>query len=399
MSSLPPLPLPEGVTESYVDCTSSCGLVFHILSAGGNPLQESSPKEKRPLILITHGFPELAYSWRKVMPKLADEGYFVVAPDQRGYGRTTGWDTRPYDQVDLNDFTMTNLTRDLVCLVYALGYEKVYCHIGHDFGAVASALAPLIRPDIFQSCIQASHPHHAPPTPKYGAPISQSPPSELGKGASTTLDIQAELAELDPPRKHYKWYNSTAPAARDWDNPSQGLHAFLRGYFYLKSADWKHNEPRPLQEWSAKALEAMPHYYIMPEHMSMPETIAHDMKGEDASMTNRWLPDDELSVYVGEWQRTGFQGGLNWYRAQTSASLVQKRDMLLFAGRKISVPCAFISGEQDWGNYQQPGALDGYKNSCSDFRGATLISGSGHWIQQEQPEKFTEAVLKFLASL
>ncbi|KAL1310660.1 hypothetical protein AAFC00_000927 [Neodothiora populina] len=392
MADLDPLPLPDGVKESYVDCTSSCGLVFHVLIAG-------DLSEKKPLVLITHGFPELAFSWRKVMAKLAAAGYLVVAPDQRGYGRTTGWDTRPYDKVDLNDFTITNLVRDLVCLVYALGYEKVHCHIGHDFGAVSSAMAPLIRPDIFQSCIQASHPHHAPPTPPFAVPLSQKPLVERDKVTGSSIDIQADLARLNPPRKHYKWYNSTAPAARDWETPKQGLHEFLRGYFHLKSADWKHNNPHPLKEWSAKELEQMPHYYIMPLDMTMPETVAREMDDEDDRLTTRWLSDADLAVYVREWQRTGFQGGLNWYRAQISASPVQRRDMLLFAGRKIEVPCAFISGEQDWGNFQQPGALHDYKNTCSDFRGVTFIANAGHWVQQEQPEKFTEAVLDFLKTL
>ena len=131
----------------------------------------------------------------------------------------------------------------------------------------------------------------------------------------------------------------------------------------------------------------------------MPDTVASEMKGEDESLTTAWLSDDELKIYVDEWKRTGFQGGLNWYRAQTSASPVQKRDMLLFAGKKIEVPCAFISGEKDWGNYQQPGALEGYKESCSDFRGVTMIAGAGHWVQQEQSEKVTESILKFLGDL
>lgn len=393
MTSLDPLPHLKDVTESYVDCTSSCGLIFHVLSAG-------VPSEKKDnLILITHGFPEIAFSWRKIIPELAKAGYCVIAPDQRGYGRTTGWDTRSFHEVDLNQFTTTNLVRDLVCLVYAVGFTQVHCHIGHDFGAVASSMAPLMRPDIFQSCIQMSHPHHAPPTPQFDVGMSSTPPSEPGKGAPSGVDIQAELAKLDPPRKHYKWYNSTAPAAPAWDNPSQGLHAFLRGYFHLKSADWAPNDPRPLKEWSGKALEPMPHYYIMPKDMNMPEAVAHDMKGEDDSLTTSWLSDEALAVYVSEWKRTGFQGGLNWYRAQTSTGPIQKRDMLLFAGRKIEVPVAFISGEKDWGNYQQPGALDGYKKSCTDFRGATFIPHAGHWVQQEQPEKVIEAVMKFLKSL
>lgn len=393
MSPISALPLPGGIEETYIDCTDSCGLVFHVLSAGKDETQ------KRPLILLTHGFPEIGYSWRKIMPAIAAQGYYVVAPDQRGYGRTTGWDTRPFDQVDLNQFTMTNLVRDLVCLVYALGYKEVHCHIGHDFGAVSSAMAPLMRPDMFKASIQMSHPHHAPPVPPLGVRATAEPPSSPGLTSGAKPDMQAELAKLDPPRKHYKWYNSTSSAARDWESPSQGLHEFLRGYFHLKSADWPGNDPHPLSEWTAEQLGTMPEYYIMPKDLSMAETVTKNMKGEDASATVTWLPDDELAVYVREWQRTGFQGGLNWYRAQTSSSRIQRADMLLFAGRKIEVPCAFISGEKDWGNFQQPGALDGYRESCSDFRGSTFILHAGHWVQQEQPEKVVEAVKKFLDGL
>ncbi|KAK8219723.1 hypothetical protein M8818_000697 [Zalaria obscura] len=376
-STLPALPLPEGVTESYIDCTTTCGLNFHILSSG------RPDPSKTPLILCTHGYPELAYSWRHILPQLAQKGYFVVAPDQRGYGRTTGWDTRSYHEVDLSQFTLTNLVRDLVCLVYGLGYTSVACIIGHDFGAVASAMAALMRPDMFRASIQMSHPHHAPPTPT-------EPPKP---------DIQAELAKLSPPRKHYKWYNSTPTAADDWTHPPQGLHAFLRGYFHLKSADWAANTPHPLKEWSAQELSQMPDYYIMPLSSTMPSAVSDSMATEDATATTRWLPDSALAVYVSEWRRTGFQGALNWYRAQTSSSPIQKRDMLLFAGRKIEVPTAFVSGERDWGNFQQPGALEAYEDSCAEFRGATMVQGAGHWVQQEQPEKVVEAVGRFLDGL
>ena len=392
-ASLPPLPLPKGVESSYVDCTSSCGLVFHILSAGRDP----STQTQKPLILLTHGYPELAFSWRNIIPRLAAKGYHVVAPDQRGYGRTSGWDSKDWDKVDLRQFTMTNLVRDLVCLVYALGYDKVHCIVGHDFGAVASAMAGLMRPDMFTSCIQMSHPHHAPPTPPSAIgeqtrpPLTRFPSSQL-----PSTDIQDELAKLDPPRKHYKWYNSTRPAADDWYYAPQGLRDFLRGYFHVKSADWARNEPHALTAWSAEQLAQMPEYYILPLKSSMPEAVEASMEGEDTSATKRWLTDGDLAVYVFEWQRTGFQGALNWYRAQTSQSSAQRRDMLLFAGRKIEVPCCFISGEKDWGNYQQPGALEGYEKSCGDFRGVTFVKGAGHWVQQEQPERVTEAILGFL---
>jgi len=85
------------------------------------------------------------------MPGIAEDGYYVVAYDQRGYGRTTGWDTREYASVDLNTFTFTRLVRDVVILVNALGYKEVACVIGHDFGAVVASMCALMRPDLFKS--------------------------------------------------------------------------------------------------------------------------------------------------------------------------------------------------------------------------------------------------------
>jgi pimeloyl-ACP methyl ester carboxylesterase len=87
------------------------------------------------------------------MPAIAHEGYLVVAYDQRGYGRTTGWDTRDFSSVDLNTFTFTRLVRDAVILVNALGYKEVACVIGHDFGAVGASMCALTRPDIFKSYV------------------------------------------------------------------------------------------------------------------------------------------------------------------------------------------------------------------------------------------------------
>ncbi|KAK5170616.1 uncharacterized protein LTR77_005205 [Saxophila tyrrhenica] len=382
-NGLPDLPLPSGITENYIDCTPSCGLNFHILKAG---------QPGKPLILFCHGFPELAFSWRKILPSVAATGYFCVAMDQRGYGRTTGWENRPFHEVDLNEYTMTNLVRDLICLVYRLGYTEVKCIVGHDFGAVSSAMTALMRPDIFKSTIQMSHPHHQPPQPVFGDEVPKK-----------KVDIQAELAKLDPPRKHYKWYNCTATAAGDWDNPPQGLEEYLRGYFHLKSAEWDKNAPHPLKEWSAEELAVMPEYYIMKKDDTFPESVAKTMRGEDASKTERWLFPEALQVYCNEWSRTGFQSALNWYRAQTESSEQAAKDMFMFAGKRIEVPCAFVSGKQDWGNYQQPGAFEAYEDErCvrpGCFRGARLIEGAGHWVQQEQPEEVVEEVLGFLGSL
>lgn len=390
-SSFPDLPLPPGITSNYISCPST-NLRFHYLEAGHNP------DNTKPLILLLHGYPELAFSWRKVMPSLAEAGYHVVGPDQRGYGRTTGWDNSSFGRTDLNQFTMTNLVRDMVILVNALGYREVKCVVGHDYGALVASICALMRPDIFSAVVAMSHPFKALPSIPFNTAHKADYASGGGEGGGMTgTDIDSQLAQLEEPRKHYKWYNSTSPAASEWLHPSQGLKAFLRGYIHVKSADYKGNDPKPLKEWSAQELSKMPYYYIMPKSSNMPDTINSMMKGEDAKKTTSWLSDDELDIYVQEWSRTGFQGGLNWYRAQTDPE--KAKDVLLFAGRKIDVPSMFISGKQDWGNYQQPGALEGVHKACSDSRGIKFIDGAGHWPQQEQPEKVAEELLAFLSQL
>src|SRR5579863_10207780 len=124
MKPLDPDTLPPGMRSRFVSEVN--GLRMHVLEAGFEGAG-------RPLVLLLHGFPEIAYSWRKVMLPLADAGFHVVAPDQRGYGRTTGG-SAAFD-VDLNEFTFANLVRDVLGLVSALGYRRVASVIGHDFGS------------------------------------------------------------------------------------------------------------------------------------------------------------------------------------------------------------------------------------------------------------------------
>ena len=140
MTSLPDIPLPAAIRSRYVDNIN--GLRMHVLEAGFET-------KGRPCVLLLHGFPELAFSWRKVMPELAAAGYHVIAPDQRGYGRTTGWDAN-YDG-DLASFRLTNLVRDALGLVSAFGYKSVDAVIGHDFGSSVAAWCALLRPDVFRS--------------------------------------------------------------------------------------------------------------------------------------------------------------------------------------------------------------------------------------------------------
>ena len=131
MSALPPLDsavLPAGVRSRFVPDIN--GLSMHVLEAG-------SAAPGRPGVLLLHGFPELAYSWRKIMPALAAAGHHVIAPDQRGYGRTTGWSAN-YDD-DLRPFRLLNAVRDALGLVAALGYRSIAGVVGHDFGASIAA--------------------------------------------------------------------------------------------------------------------------------------------------------------------------------------------------------------------------------------------------------------------
>src|SRR5512138_978321 len=128
MAALPDLPLPASIRSRTVDNIN--GLSMHVLEAGFE-----SPG--RPALLLLHGFPELAYSWRRVMPALAAAGYHVLAPDQRGYGRTTGWDGS-FD-ADPDPFRMLNMVRDAVALLYALGHRTTASVIGHDAGAPVAA--------------------------------------------------------------------------------------------------------------------------------------------------------------------------------------------------------------------------------------------------------------------
>jgi pimeloyl-ACP methyl ester carboxylesterase len=402
MTSLTPFPLPAGIRSRQVDLSAtSCGLNFHILEAGYAPARD------RPLIILLHGFPEIAFSWRKVLPRLAEAGYYVVAPDQRGHGRTTGWDNRSFDEVDLATFSLTVLVRDILVLIHALGYKTVRGVVGHDAGAVTASLCALIRPDIFQSVALMSHPFNGTPTLPFNIandPSAWSRSAGGGAESATAMDVHSQLAVLG--RKHYKWYYSTAPANAEMTRPSTpgGLHEFLRGYFHLKSASWSKNDPHPLKAWTASELEQLPYYYIMPLNSTMPEAVALDMarETEDAKrLSHEWLSDDDLAVYVAEYARTTFQGGLNWYRVRTAEGGRHTRDFDLFAGQKLTPPCAFIAGRKDWGTYQEPGAIQKMVDGevCANFRFLKVVEDAGHWIPQEKPEEVTQGILELVRSL
>ncbi|MFY9317715.1 MAG: alpha/beta hydrolase [Burkholderiales bacterium] len=337
---------------------------MHLLEAG---------EASRPALLLLHGFPELAWSWRKLMPALAEAGYYVLAPDQRGYGRTTGWDGR-YDG-DLASYRLTNLVTDQKALLQNLGIKSVAAVVGHDFGSPVAAWCALLHPETFHSLVLMSAPFGGPPA----TPV---PPPD---------PVHDELAALPRPRKHYQWYYSTREADTDMARCPQGLHAFLRAYYHMKSADWKTNRPYELASWSASELAKMPAYYIMDLGENMAQTVAPHLPGSACE----WLTDDELRVYGAEFERTGFQAALQWYRCRTTGRF--NDDLCVHHGKRITVPACFISGASDWGSYQRPGEIRKMREQAfADDRGCHFIEGAGHWVQQEQPAEVARLLLAFL---
>ena len=246
------------------------------------------------------------------MPALAAAGYHVIAPDQRGYGRTTGWDAR-YDG-DLAPFRFSNLVRDALGLVSAFGYRSVDAVIGHDFGSPVAAWCALLRPDVFRAVVMMSAPFGPPPSLPFNTANKPAKPA-------TEDPVHRALAALPRPRKHYQWYYSTREADADMSRAPQGVHDFLRAYYHHKSADWTDNKPYPLKAWSAEELAKLPTYYVMDIDKTMPETVAaRDAVTRTTSPRTDGCRTASLPIYASEYARTGFQGGLQWYRCGTSGA-------------------------------------------------------------------------------
>jgi pimeloyl-ACP methyl ester carboxylesterase len=227
-ANLPPLPLPAGIRSRYVSNIN--GLTFHVLEAGFE-------EKGRPCVLLLHGYPEIAYGWRKVLLPLASAGFHVLAPDMRGYGRTTGWDDS-YDG-DVFSFRLANLVRDALGLVSAFGYRSAAV-VGRDAGSPVAAYCALMRPDVFRAVAMMTAPFSGPPALPFNTVDG------TRQDGDTLLDarsINADLAKLSPPRKHYQEYYTTREANDNMQHAPQGLHAFLRAYYHYKSADWKGNKP------------------------------------------------------------------------------------------------------------------------------------------------------------
>lgn len=368
-----------GIRSRLVD--NNNGVIMHILEAGFE-------MPRRPCVVLLHGFPELAYTWRHQLLPLAQAGFHVIAPDLRGYGRSAA-DPVKFDD-DLLPYSVLSRVSDVLGLVRALGYEKVAAIVGHDWGWAAAQWGARLRPDVFQSVVSMSTPFHRTSTlPLNTANEQRAPESEA--------DVDKALAVLPRPRKHYFSYHATQGANDDMWHAPQGVHDLLRAQFHFKSADWKGNKPFPLKSWTASELAKMPAYYIMDLDKGIAETMAMEMPSKAQIAACKWMTEADLRVYSTEFIRTGFQGGLNYYRVAEDRRF--RTELNSFSGRTIDVPACYIGGGSEWGVYQTPGAFEAMHTVCTRLLGVHLVTGAGHSIPEEQPEQVNRVLIEFLRQL
>ena len=226
-----------------------------------------------------------------------------------------------------------------------MGYRSVAAVIGHDPGSPLAGWCALARPDVFRSVAMMSAPFGGPPALPFNT-AERRPPRGAGRAADTIYD---ELATLTPPRKHYQRYYQTREANENMWHPPQGVHAFLRAYYHMKSADWKQNQPHPLAARTAAEWAKLPRYYVMDLDKGMAEQVAAEMPSAAEIAANSWLPDASCASTAEEYGRTGFQGGLNGYRGSPGDV-----DLQLFAGRTIDVPVDVHRRQERLGRLSEP---------------------------------------------
>ena len=368
--------LPLGVRSRRVETNND--VVLHVLEAGFEP-------PGKPCVVLLHGFPELAYTWRNQLLPLARAGFHVIAPDARGYGRSTSKPVTFQDPV--LPYSMLNRVGDVLGLVRALGYEQVAAVVGHDWGGPTAQWCARLRPDVFLSVVSVS-------TPFLGEPALPLDTAGNHGTQPPQVNIEKELAALPRPRKHYAWYYATQGANEDMWHAPQGMHDLLREYYYFKSADWKGNMPFPLKGWTAPELAKMPTYYIMDLDKGVAATVAEHKPTPAQVAACKWLTEADLQVYSQEFQRTGFQGGLNYYRIDGLFS--PDSGLNAYSGKTIDVPACYIGGSSEWAVYQSPGSFERMHTPCTRLEGVHLVHGAGHSVVEEQPEAVNRILIEFL---
>jgi pimeloyl-ACP methyl ester carboxylesterase len=293
-----------------------------------------------PLVLMVHGFPESWYSWRHQLLALADAGFHVIAPDMRGYGQTD----RPRE---VEAYDIFQLTGDLVGLVNALGAEPVVI-VGHDWGAWITQTAALLRPDLFRAVALLSVPF----LPR--GPISPS-----------------QWEQQKYPGKIFYQQMFRAPGSE------QFFEADVRGTI-VNALYTASGEPTPDQRWK----------FAMDPHEAASAI-------PQASQRPSFVTEEDIEFFVAEFKRTGFTGGLNYYRnVDRNWALTPFLD-----GAKLGQPTLFIAGDRDgvlgfWGE-----EVDAMERNVRNLRKKVILLGVGHWTQQERPAEINHLLIEFLRTL
>jgi pimeloyl-ACP methyl ester carboxylesterase len=289
-------------------------------------------------VVFSHGFPELAYSWRHQLPALAAAGYRAIALDQRGYGRSGRPDA-------IEDYDITHLTGDLLAVLDDIGEERAV-FVGHDWGALVVWQLALLAPERVAGVVGMSVPF---------LPRSSLPPIQLLRQAfgDTFFYIlyfqEPGVADAELGRDPATTMRRLLCALSTGGTPDAAMFA---------------NDGRGFVE-------------RMPEPEGLPD----------------WLTQEELDHYVAEFSRTGFTGGLNWYRNMDRNWQLTEH----VGGAKVEVPSLFVGGSLDPVLLMSPpSVMDGW---LTDHRGTVLVDDAGHWVQQEKPDAVNAALLEFLAPM
>ncbi len=295
-----------------------------------------------PLVLLCHGFPECWYSWRHQLKALAQAGFHVVAPDQRGYGQTD----RP---AEIRAYSIFQLVGDMVGLVQELGYTSAVI-VGHDWGAPVAWYSGLLRPDLFTAVGLLSVPYIPRPSAR---------PSELMRALAGDKVFYQEYFQ-EPGR---------AESELEAD-----LEKSLLAIFYSASG-----EASPKERWR----------YLFDRDEPLSRTLSVPDK------LPQWLSEEDLKFFAAEFRRTGFSGGLNWYR-----NIDFNWELTPFLnGAKILQPALFIAGDKDPVVEFYRDAYQKLEHFVPKLQGKFLLPGAGHWIQQERPDKVNQLLLDFLNRL
>ena len=293
-----------------------------------------------PLVVLLHGFPHTWFSWRHQIGPITDAGFRVVAPDMRGMGQTSG-------PPDHREYAPDRIVADLTALLDHLGEERAVFS-GLDFGLFAAYDLAYHRPERIAAIIGLENPFFTP---------SDEPP----------LTLAARQAERHFNHIHYFVASGTAD-----DDLAAAPREFLRRLFYALSSDYHY-----LDVW--RRPPGTPYIDALPDAPPLPWP---------------WLTETELEFYVADYSRSGFTGGLNWYRAMDLSWEYRKS----YAGRKNPVPYYFVGSEQDTDleGWHGPDPLNRLDEHYADLRAVRMIENAGHMMQMEKPGETTAAMLEFL---